>query len=204
MDDLYEDREISSEEEDLENDGEIEKEESKESKQEMINLDENKNIKNENIKDTENKKEEVTKNEKSNENLNKLENNENLNIKEKKDGEKIKFNLTEKIQVNFTNEKENLQNIKNSKLGATISYRPKVKGSPSFKSSSGDIFLESQNYASYLKSLHQKGLKESKRETFCEGFFISSFPFKNPSVIEKSQTFPAPCGHEECSFSNET
>ena len=199
MDDLYEDREISSEEEDLKNDGEIEKEESKESKQEMINLDENKNIKNENIKDMENKKEEVTKNEKSNENLNKLENNENLNIKEKKDGEKIKFNLTEKIQVNFTNEKENLQNIKNSKLGATISYRPKVKGSPSFKSSSGDIFLESQNYASYLKSLHQKGLKESKRETFCEGFFISSFPFKNPSVIEKSQSFPAPCGHEECS-----
>ena len=75
----------------------------------------------------------------------------------------------------------------------------KPKGAPSFKTNQGDIFLESINYASYLKNLQKKGLKESKRETFCEGFFIASFPFKNASVIENSQLFPAFCGHEECS-----
>ena len=81
----------------------------------------------------------------------------------------------------------------------SISFQKNPKGGPSFKSTSGDTFLESMNYSTYLKSLQQKGLKESKRETFCEGFFIASFPCKNPSVIEKSHSFPAFCGHEECS-----
>ena len=84
-------------------------------------------------------------------------------------------------------------------FASSISFHQKPKGSPSFQSNSGDIFLESINYSSYLKNLQKKGLKESKRETFCEGFFIASFPYKNASVIEKSQLFPAYCGHEECS-----
>ena len=37
------------------------------------------------------------------------------------------------------------------------------------------------------------------RETFCEGFFIASFPEKNAQIIEKSESFPALCGHKECS-----
>ena len=93
-------------------------------------------------------------------------------------------------------EKNNFEYINES---STISYNHHTKGRPFFKSSSGEIFLESQNYSIYLKSLQQKGLKESKRETFCEGFFISSFPYKNAIVIEKNQSFPALCGHEECS-----
>ena len=93
-------------------------------------------------------------------------------------------------------EKNNFEYINES---STISYNHNIKGRSSFKSSSGEIFLESQNYSIYLKSLQQKGLKESKRETFCEGFFISSFPYKNAIVIEKNQSFPALCGHEECS-----
>ena len=93
-------------------------------------------------------------------------------------------------------EKNNFEYINES---STISYNHNIKGRPFFKSSSGEIFLESQNYSIYLKSLQQKGLKESKRETFCEGFFISSFPYKNAIVIEKNQSFPALCGHEECS-----
>ena len=84
-------------------------------------------------------------------------------------------------------------------FATSLQIHQKPKGAPSFKSNSGDIFLESMNYSSYLKNLQKKGLKESKRETFCEGFFIASFPFKNASVIEKSQQFPAVCGHEECS-----
>ena len=95
---------------------------------------------------------------------------------------------------------EKIQHTPTSKNFATsLQIHQKPKGAPSFKSNSGDIFLESMNYSSYLKNLQKKGLKESKRETFCEGFFIASFPFKNGSVIEKSQQFPAVCGHEECS-----
>ena len=92
-----------------------------------------------------------------------------------------------------------LQYESTSKKFITSLTHQKPKGTPSFKSNSGDIFLESINYSTYLKNLQKKGLKESKRETFCEGFFIASFPYKNASVIEKSQQFPAVCGHEECS-----
>ena len=58
------------------------------------------------------------------------------------------------------------------------------------------IFLESQNYEEFLKKTN---IKKNNRETFCEGFFISSFPKKDGQVIENSQNFPAPCGHEDCS-----
>ena len=61
------------------------------------------------------------------------------------------------------------------------------------------IFLESINYENYLSDLKSQGIKESPRETFCEGFFIASFPKKEGKVIEKSENLPAQCGHEECS-----
>ena len=159
---------------------------------------EDKNIlKEENINN--NKNEEKTENE-IDELVNKI--NENLNITEeleinnKQIKELNKDNIEKK--PSFNNAQKEKKKI-SLKMASTISYHPKLKGSPSFKSPSGDIFLESQNYSAYLKSLQQKGIKESKRETFCEGFFISSFPYKNSSVIEKSHSFPAQCGHEECS-----
>ena len=62
-----------------------------------------------------------------------------------------------------------------------------------------EIFLDSVDFEHYLKSLEIKGLKYSKRETFCEGFFVASFPYKNGKVVENSQNFPATCGHSECS-----
>ena len=37
------------------------------------------------------------------------------------------------------------------------------------------------------------------RETFCSGFFITSFPTKNASIFEKSENLPAPCSHKACS-----
>ena len=55
---------------------------------------------------------------------------------------------------------------------------------------------ESINYSQYLKQL---GKEKTERETFCEGFFLASFPQKKGEVIENSQTFPSPCGHDECS-----
>ena len=61
-----------------------------------------------------------------------------------------------------------------------------------------EYILEPVNYEKYL-SENQQNKKLKQRETFCEGFFIASFPKKDGQVIEKSQSFPAPCGHKECS-----
>ena len=63
-------------------------------------------------------------------------------------------------------------------------------------------FLEGITYDKYLSKLKSENKKEheSGRESFCEGFFIASFPQKEGQVIEGSQTFPSPCGHKECSI----
>ena len=75
-------------------------------------------------------------------------------------------------------------------------------------------------YLSPIKydDLKSKNNKDINHETFCEGFFIASFPKKVPEkekhekdtkdnneipekesiVIEKSQSIPAPCNHKEC------
>ena len=65
-----------------------------------------------------------------------------------------------------------------------------------------EIFLEGITYERYLSKLSSQNQKEyeSGRESFCEGFFIASFPQKDAKVIEISQSFPAPCGHSECSL----
>ena len=60
-----------------------------------------------------------------------------------------------------------------------------------------EILLEPVNYEKFLSE--NKKNKNFYRETFCEGFFISSFPYKDGQVVEKSQSFPASCGHKECS-----
>ena len=62
-----------------------------------------------------------------------------------------------------------------------------------------EVFLDPIKYEQYLSQNNPKNKKSKHRETFCEGFFISSFPQKDGQVIEKSQSFPAPCGHQECS-----
>ena len=65
-----------------------------------------------------------------------------------------------------------------------------------------EIFLEGISYEKYLAKLSSQNKKEyeSGRESFCEGFFITSFPQKDGKVIEKSQSFASPCGHSECSI----
>ena len=64
---------------------------------------------------------------------------------------------------------------------------------------SNEIFLEPTTYGQFLKEEKDKGIKHPYRETFCEGFFIASFPQKDGKVIEMSESFPAPCKHKECS-----
>ena len=64
---------------------------------------------------------------------------------------------------------------------------------------SNQFFLEPKTYSQYLEDQKKKGIKHPYRETFCEGFFISSFPKKNGKVIENSESFMAQCGHTDCS-----
>ena len=59
--------------------------------------------------------------------------------------------------------------------------------------------LYSINFEKYLSDLKLSGKKEIPHETFCEGFFLASFPEKGGQIIENSSKFPASCGHEECS-----
>ena len=194
-DELYEERELFSDEDEEKNDEKRENEDKKQENEDINRLKEvNTNGKEneETMKNIGNNNVELNKDNKINENLNISE---EVKINNKQDVGKIKDNKEQKTLNNTQKEKEKIS----LKMASTISYHQKLKGSPTFKTPGGDIFLESKNYSSYLKNLQQKGLKESKRETFCEGFFICSFPFKNASVIEKSQSFPAQCGHPECS-----
>ena len=62
-----------------------------------------------------------------------------------------------------------------------------------------EVFLEPTTYGQFLREEKNRGVKHPYRETFCEGFFIASFPQKDGKVIEMSQSFPSPCKHEECS-----
>ena len=61
------------------------------------------------------------------------------------------------------------------------------------------LFLNPINYDKYLSENNPKNKNAKHRETFCEGFFIASFPQKDGQVVEKSQAFPASCGHPDCS-----
>ena len=76
--------------------------------------------------------------------------------------------------------------------------QPSSTMNTSIESSLPENLLESINYEAYLSEL-KSGKKEYSHETFCEGFFLASFPKKNGQVIEKSSKFPASCGHQECS-----
>jgi hypothetical protein len=65
-----------------------------------------------------------------------------------------------------------------------------------------EFVLEGITYDKYLSKLKSENKKEHEigRESFCEGFFIASFPKKEGQVIENSQSFPSSCGHDECSM----
>ena len=79
-------------------------------------------------------------------------------------------------------------------------YLDDSRNGPSFQQNfPKEIFLSPTTYGQFLKGEKDKGIKHPYRETFCEGFFIASFPQKDGKVIEMSESFPAPCKHEECS-----
>ena len=112
--------------------------------------------------------------------------------------DKKENNKKEEKEGNKISGQYNTQKPEKSKLLSQI-----IKEKKSIKKlktiATEEIFLEPLNYEKYLSENNKKNKNSKHRETFCEGFFISSFPQKDGQVVEKSQSFPASCGHQECS-----
>ena len=138
-------------------------------------------------------------NPKSSTTLNKFQSNE-----EKEDLSKdLKKQNT--LTPSINNNENNLKEEKNTKFWKKNStpvveqhIEPK---SDKYEIDDNEFFLKGSRYDEYLSKLKSEKKKEYQtgREEFCKGFFIASFPQKNGQVIENSQSFPAPCGHKECS-----
>ena len=107
-------------------------------------------------------------------------------------------NITSNNQINnnINSQKNNLILLSNI---ITSSQKEKEKENNNILNTSTkkieEIFLEPKKYEEYITNSGNKIIQE----TFCEAFFIASFPKINGQVIEKSQSFPALCGHKECS-----
>ena len=156
------------------------------------------------------------KNEKSDININEEKMNNNVNSFEQKKEEPKNL---EKSKTTKDNMNEKIKGIKEGSLPQLdkINYAKSidVKGNKPLDKNADDdfvvldfnqennkikqMFLKPKKYSDYLEEQYKKNIKNPYRETFCEGFFIASFPKKNASVIELNTSFSAQCGHEECS-----
>ena len=122
--------------------------------------------------------------------------NQNLKNQSRKD-----ITISPKERTSITNRNSSLA----SNFGFEVldslddSKQNSTANSSSDNNSINEGFLESINYEDYLSDLKQQGIKDSPRETFCEGFFIASFPKKDGKVIENSSDISSSCGHIECS-----
>ena len=124
----------------------------------------------------------------------------NLTLKNEEKNKEIKG----ENEDNEGNRLRGMQNIKSSFPGKNKTLTQMITAEKRLPNklktiSSETIVLKPVNYEKYLSENNPKDKKTNHRETFCEGFFISSFPQKDGQVIEKSQSFPASCGHKECS-----
>ena len=156
------------------------------------------------------------KNEKSDININEKKINDNINSIEQKEEEPKNL---EKSKTTKDNIKEGIKGIKEGSIPQLdkINYAKPidVKGNKPLDKNVDDdfvvldfnqeknkikqMFLKPKKYSDYLEEQYKKNIKNPYRETFCEGFFIASFPKKNASVIELNTSFSAQCGHKECS-----
>ena len=94
---------------------------------------------------------------------------------------------TRKIKKNFKDKYNISENINKEENKRNEEYYKKEY-----------VNIEPITYHQYLQK--SKLTKHSiENETFCEGFFITSFPTEKGEVIENSESFPSPCGHKECS-----
>ena len=114
--------------------------------------------------------------------------------------ESPKLNQNQNQRANFFNKSQSLINPINKRISSNFLVpvqEEKLLSKDSF--STEEIFIEPITYGQFCKQQNDRGIKHPYRETFCEGFFIASFPEKNGKVVELSESFPSPCRHEECS-----
>ena len=119
---------------------------------------------------------------------------ENQNTEQ--DGEKEKKEEKEEISIKRL---RGISSLGNNQKRLTLEEIITPEKPKKYKTKIEEIFLDPKNYGEYLNEMSSKGKDAPIRETFCEGFFIASFPQQNGQVVEKSQTFPASCGHDTCS-----
>ena len=130
----------------------------------------------------------------------------------KKEDQKIEESKAVKDDNNNSNQEsksteipKNIDNTKKTETEEKDKIQPLSKSENQFELKRAytepikDDKLRRMTYMNYLKEQNNKGIKHPYHETFCEGFFIASFPQKDGKVIEMSESFPAQCKHKECS-----
>ena len=134
---------------------------------------------------------------------------ENLKIEEKKEEKnenndeeyEIKKSKTDiRKNRNLSTETRQLKNLKDKyNISNTFVENPANELNKKMKEYHKKEYcnIEPITYTQLLDKIKAK--RKIERETFCEAFFIASFPCKNGKVIENSQSFPAACGHKKCS-----
>ena len=134
---------------------------------------------------------------------------EQENAKNQRPQETIQLNIQKeeetKKQASHFVQKKNIkqeEKSKNQNTPETPQQNSKPEEIKVKTNDSDENFLEGVTYERYLSKLKAENKKEYEtgRESFCQGFFIASFPQKDGKVIENSQSFPSPCGHAECSL----
>ena len=148
---------------------------------------------------------------KNNTNKEEKETKETKEIKEtneSKDSDKSKEKKENKPPENFEKLKVNLNKAKTSAIKDIKSANKlldedfvvlDMNKNDNKENGSKVLFLEPKKYMDYLDEQYKKNIKHPYRETFCEGFFIASFPKQKANVIEINTSFMAQCQHEECS-----
>ena len=127
-------------------------------------------------------------NNKKDKNINQIIENENENIDEKNDNK-------EESNIND----DNIPKIaKGQKKNSIIIKEPTALKSKIFQEKI-DSNISSNNSEQTLIPKKIDLSKEQNLESFCNYFFLCSFPYKNGKVIENSKNYKSPCGHPICS-----
>ena len=148
----------------------------------------------------------------NNQNLNlenKVKSNTNLsihmNVQDQENENQEKFNKS--MGFNFKNDKD-IINEKNEYLDRPREFRSTLYF-PSFSSFKSRVTLNEQNnnYQEkidteeiFLEKLHIPKNTILKNKTFCESFFLTSFPKKDGKLIDNSESYQSECKHFVCSL----
>ena len=144
--------------------------------------------------------------------INNIEFNKNKNNKESIQKKNLDDNdkniLLQKITNNINKEKKtsiiNTNNKTEKEIISKAVSNPGVKTSnktmSTSKNNNTSIENEPNNISDNDKILQKKLISESViNDTFCMAFFIASFNFKQPKMIEDSEELVSDCGHVFCS-----